>query len=212
MAEIDNEIEELLKTLSGDLEGVSGLVDKLSQLSNYGIDGPLVMQVDEAIKRIQNFAEQKLESFEIEGLTPEGAEKYQQYLYISNSKEDVDEQTQERNTKINGEIAPLVAQYEEDTNSGNIDENEDIVANAEAWDKETADIQPIEEITHEDGVKRQQVTNDFESFGGFFSSLDEKTAKEVAELARLESIQDLAQKAPTDRRSALAGISKAIIC
>lgn len=202
MAEIDNEIEELLKTLSGDLEGVSGLVDKLSQLSNYGIDGPLVMQVDEAIKRIQNFAEQKLESFEIEGLTPEGAEKYQQYLYISNSKEDVDEQTQERNTKINGEIAPLVAQYEEDTNSGNIDENEDIVANAEAWDKETADIQPIEEITHEDGVKRQQVTNDFESFGGFFSSLDEKTAKEVAELARLESIQDLAQKAPTEDKEA----------
>ena len=202
MAEIDNEIEELLKTLSGDLEGVSGLVDKLSQLSNYGIDGPLVMQVDEAIKRIQDFAEQKLESFDLEGLTPEGAEKYQQYLYISNSKEDVDEQTQERNTKINGEIAPLVAQYEEDTNSGNIDENEDIVANAEAWDKETSDIQPIEEITHEDGIKRHHVTDDFESFGGFFSSLDGETAKEVAELARLESIQDLARNAPTEDKDA----------
>lgn len=198
MAESDEKIEKLLSELPDNLDGVSFLSEKYSELAGYGIEGALSSRVSEALKRIRDFAEVKLNSFDAENITPEGAVFYQGCLDISLKTEERTEETQKRNAEVFAAIAPKLEEFDKENNIPDIDENTDIAANSEAWEKVGESIHPFEEVMREDGGKSYRITKGFEGLGGFFAALDKESGNEISEMARLEAIQNLSVNAPSE--------------
>lgn len=202
MAESDEKIEKLLRELPDNLDSVSFLAEKYSQLAGYSMDGALASRVGEALKRIRDFSEEKLKSFDAEQVTPESAVDWQEYLSVVENGHELSEEEQKRNNDIRTAIEPQLKQFDEEEGIADVDENTDIAANCEAWDKITEDIRPFEEIIREDGSKVYRVTQGFEGLGGFFAALDKEMGSEVSEMARLEAIQNLAVKEPSEDEEA----------
>lgn len=200
----NNEIENLLNDLSEDIDlnGVSFLAHRYADLAAYDPEGPLADRVKATMKRIRDFSERKLETFEAQDLTPEKAEAYSVYLEIANKDQEQESEKKERNDKIFVAITPSLSQYDEEKDCDDIDPETDLDANGEAWDKETADIQPYTEKTKEDGKDVYVVTEDFEELGGFFASLDKKTRQDFVALARLSTIISLHKNAPSEDKEA----------
>lgn len=198
MAENDEKIEKLLSELPDNLDSVSFLSEKYSELAGYNMDGALASRVSEALKRIRDFAEEKLNNFNAEDITPEGAVAYQSYLNVSLESER-SEEMQKRDAEVFAAIAPKLEEFDEENDISDVDENADIAANCEAWDKVAEGIRPFEEVTREDGSKVYRVTSGFEGLGGFFAALDRESGEELCEMARLEAVQNLgAGNAPSD--------------
>lgn len=202
MAESDEKIEKLLRELPDNLDSVSFLSDKYSELAGYNMDGALSARVGEALKRIREFAETKLKNFDAEKVTPESAVAWQTYLSVAEKGRELSEEEQKRNDDIRAAIKTHLEQYDKEENIPDVDENTDIVANCEAWDKASEGIRPFEEVVREDGTKIYRVTSGFEGLGGFFAALDKETGNEISEMARLEAIQNLAVKEPSEDKEA----------
>lgn len=202
MAESDEKIEKLLRELPDNLDSVSFLSEKYSELAGYNMDGALSARVSEALKRIREFAETKLENFDAEKVTPESAVAWQAYLSVAEKGRELSEEERKRNDDIRTAIKPHLEQFDKEEGITGVDENTDIVANCEAWDKASEGIRPFEEAVREDGTKIYRVTSGFEGLGGFFAALDKESGNEICEMARLEAIQNLAVNAPSEDEEA----------
>lgn len=202
MAESDEKIEKLLRELPDNLDSVSFLSEKYSELAGYNMDGALSARVSEALKRIREFAETKLENFDAEKVTPESAVAYEAYLSVAEKGRELSEEERKRNDDIRTAIKPHLEQFDKEEGITDVDENTDIVANCEAWDKASEGIRPFEEAVREDGTKIYRVTSGFEGLGGFFAALDKESGNEICEMARLEAIQNLAVNAPSEDEEA----------
>lgn len=202
MAESDEKIEKLLSELPDNLDSVSFLSDKYSDLAGYNMDGALSARVGEALKRIREFAETKLKNFDAEKVTPESAVAYEAYLKVAEQSDNISEEDKKRHDEIRAAIKTHQEQYDKEENVPDVDENTDIVANCEAWDKASEGIRPFEEVVREDGTKIYRVTSGFEGLGGFFAALDKESGNEICEMARLEAILNLSVNAPSEDEEA----------
>ena len=202
MAESDEKIEKLLRELPDNLDSVSFLSDKYSELAGYNMDGALSARVGEALKRIREFTETKLKNFDAEKVTPESAVAWQGYLNIAEKGRELSEEDKKRHDEIRAAIKPYQEQFDKEENVPDVDENTDIVANCEAWDKASEGIRPFEEVVREDGTKIYRVTSGFEGLGGFFAALDKESGNEICEMARLEAILNLSVNAPSEDEEA----------
>ena len=222
----DKEVEKILNSLEN-LETAGNLSEIYSYLLNYAIDGALGLKVDEAkqkildemtkdalsgadrskviekvniihgLEKIETYAQQKVDKLNLDNLTPEAAAEYEEYIEVLKKAGKLKDD-KERDEKI----AAAALLFDRENNTDDLDENTDVVANAEAWDKETETISPIAVKENEDGSKKYVITAGFEGWQGFFSSLSKEEYEEIMEMSRIEAIQKLSKKAPSEDKNA----------
>ena len=222
----DKEVEKILNSLEN-LETAGNLSEIYSYLLNYAIDGSLGLKVSEAkqkileeitkdaldgtnraevmdkakiisgLEKIETYAQQKVNEINLDTLTPEAAIEYENCINVLKLAEKIQDD-KERDDKI----AAAVLLFDEQNGLTGIDENTDISANGDAWDKETENISPIAVKEDENGNKRYVITAGFEGWQGFFSSLNKEEYEEIMEMARLEALQKLSKKAPSENKDA----------
>ena len=221
----DKEVEKILNSLEN-LETAGNLSEIYSYLLNYAIDGALGLKVDEAkqkileemtkdalsgvdrskvmekaniingLEKIETYAQQKVDKLNLDNLTPEAAAEYEEYIEVLKKAGKLKDD-KERDEKI----AAAALLFDRENNTDDLDENTDVVANAEAWDKETETISPIAVKENEDGSKKYVITAGFEGWQGFFSSLSKEEYEEIMEMSRIEAIQKLSKKAPSEDKN-----------
>ena len=222
----DKEVEKILNSLEN-LETAGNLSEIYSYLLNYAIDGSLGLKVSEAkqkileeitkdaldgtnraevmdkakiisgLEKIETYAQQKVNEINLDTLTPEAAIEYENCINVLKLAEKIQDD-KERDDKI----AVAVLLFDEENGLTDIDENTDVSANGDAWDEETKDISPIAVKEDENGNKRYVITAGFEGWQGFFSSLNKEEYEEIMEMARLEALQKLSKKAPSENKDA----------
>ncbi len=222
----DKEVEKILNSLEN-LETAGNLSEIYSYLLNYAIDGSLGLKVSEAkqkileeitkdaldgtnraevmdkakiisgLEKIETYAQQKVNEINLDTLTPEAAIEYENCINVLKLAEKLQDD-KERDDKI----AAAVLLFDEENGLTDVDENTDVSANGDAWDEETKDISPIAVKENADGSKKYVITAGFEGWQGFFSSLNKEEYEEIMEMARLEALQKLSKKAPSENKDA----------
>lgn len=149
------------------------------------------------LEKIETYAQQKVDEINLDTLTPEAAIEYENCINVLKLAEKLQDD-KERDDKI----AAAVLLFDEENGLTDVDENTDVSANGDAWDEETKDISPIAVKEDENGNKRYVITAGFEGWQGFFASLNKEEYEEIMEMARLEALQKLSKKAPSENKDA----------
>ncbi|MBQ8784667.1 MAG: hypothetical protein IJZ59_01315 [Alphaproteobacteria bacterium] len=222
----DKEVEKVLNSLEN-IETAGNLSEIYSYLLNYAIDGALGLKVSEAkqkileelmaetlsggdraeitqkaaaldgLEKIEAYAQKKVNEINWDNLTPEAAVEYDDCIKVLKTAEKLQDD-EERDSKI----AAAVLLFDKENGLDDLDENTDVTANAEAWDKQTETISPISVKEDENGNKKYVITAGFERWQGFFSSLNREEYEEIMEMARIEALQKLSKKAPGEDKNA----------
>ncbi len=222
----DKEVEKILNSLEN-LETAGNLSEIYSYLLNYAIDGALGLKVSEAkqkileelmaetlsggdraeitqkaaaldgLEKIEAYAQKKVNEINWDNLTPEAAVEYDDCIKALKTAEKLQDD-EERDSKI----AAAVLLFDKENGLDDLDENTDVTANAEAWDKQTETISPISVKEDENGNKKYVIAAGFERWQGFFSSLNREEYEEIMEMARIEALQKLSKKAPGEDKNA----------
>ncbi len=206
----EEKIKQILSALSRGVENVSFLHDAYMQLEAYGNNGPLSAEVAQALKRIRIYSARQAEMHRYVMLTPDNAVDFDVYLSIleKSPQQSPAQQAEIRKTRLS--LIPYLEKFDEENGISSVNENTDVNANADLWNKATSLIAPAQLYSSSGGTEQYRITKGFEKLIPFFVSLDKKTYSEVIDLARIETIQSLSANPPSSDRKAVrqAYISK----